>query len=94
MTVTMLYAAFSGANQNQGAVVLNSTARNLNTRLYRASASFDNKIKTKGLLLPSCEDKIPLSKEFNDTPTGSLCMILIPASCLQTVSETNYHCQR
>ena len=68
--------------------MLNSTARNLNTRLFRASASFDNKIKTKGLILPSCEDQIPLSKEFTDTPTGSLCMILIPASCLQTVSET------
>ena len=74
--------------------MINSTARNFNTRLFRASGSFHNKIKTKGLILPSCEDQIPLSKEFTDTPTGSLCMILIPASCLQTVSGTNYHCQR
>ena len=72
--------------------MLISTAQNLNTRLFRASAIFDNKIKTKGLILPSCEDQIPLSKEFTDTPAGSLCIILIPASCLQTVSET--HCQR
>ena len=68
--------------------MLSSTALNLNTRLFRASASFDNKIKTKGLILPSCEDQIPLSKEFTDTPTGSLRMILIPAFFLQTVSET------
>ena len=76
--------------------MLNSTVRNLNTGLFRASASFDNKIKTKDLILPSCEDQIPLSKEFtdSDTPTGSLCMILIPASCLQTVSENNCRCQR
>ena len=71
-----------------------SIARNLNTRLFRASASFDNKIKTKGLILPSCEDQIQLIKEFTDTPSGSLRMILIPASRLQTVSGTNYHCQR
>ena len=83
----MWYAAVSIANQNQGAVVLNSTARNLNTRLFRVSASFDNKMKTKGLILHSCEDQIPLSKDFTDTPTGSLCIILIPASCLQTISE-------
>ena len=69
--------------------MLNSTARNLNTRLLRASASFDNKIKTKGIILPNYEDQIPMSKEFTDTPTGSLCMILIPISCLQTVSRTN-----
>ena len=50
--------------------------------------SFDNKMKTKGLILPSCEGQIPLSKEFTDTPTGSLHLILIPASCLQTVLET------
>ena len=68
--------------------MLNSTARNLNTRLFRASASFDNKIKTKGLILPCCEDQIPLNKEFTDTPSGNLCMILIPSSCLQTVSGT------
>ena len=74
--------------------MLNSTARNLNTRLFRTSASFENKIKTKGLVLSSYEDQMPLSKEFTDTPTGSLCMILIPASCLQTVSGTNDHCQR
>ena len=74
--------------------MLNSRARNLNTRLFRASASFDNKLKTKGLILPSCEDHIPLGKEFTDTPTGSLCIILIPVSCLRTVSGTNYHCQR
>ena len=61
-----MISAFSVANQNQGAVVLNSTARNLNTRLFRASATFDNKIKTKGLILPSSEDQIPLSKEFTD----------------------------
>ena len=66
-------AAFSVANQNQGAVVLNSTARNLNTRLFRACVSFDNKIKTKGLILPSCEDQIPLSKEFTATPTVTNC---------------------
>ena len=48
--------------------MLNSTARNLNTRLFRASASFDNKIKTKGLILPSCEDQITLNKEFTDMP--------------------------
>ena len=66
--------------------MLSCTARNLNAQLFRVSASFDNKIKTKGLILPSCEDQIPLSKEFTDTPTGSLCMILIPASCLQIVS--------
>ena len=66
--------------------MLNSTARNLNTRLFRASASFDNKIKTKGLLLPSCEDQIPLTKEFIDTLAGSMCVILIPASCLQTIT--------
>ena len=59
--------------------MLNCTARNLNTRLFRASASFDNKINTKGPILPSCEDQIPLSKEFTHTPAGSLCMILIPA---------------
>ena len=74
--------------------MLNSTARNLNTRLFRASASFDNKLKTKDLILPNCEDQIPLGKEFTDTPTGSSCMILIPASCSQTVPGTNYHCQR
>ena len=74
--------------------MLNSTVRNLNNRLFRASASFDNKIKTKGLILPSCEDQVSLTKEFTDTPTGSLCIILIPASCLQTVSGTNYHRQR
>ena len=74
--------------------MLNCTARNLNTLLFRASASFDNKIKTKGLILASCEDQIPLSKEFTGTHTDSLCMILIPASCLQTVSGTNYQCQR
>ena len=90
----MWYVAFSVANQDQGAVVLNSTARNLNTRLFRASASFDNKIKTKGPILPRCEDQIPLNKEFTDTPSISSCMILIPASCLQTVSGINYHCQR
>ena len=74
--------------------MLNCSARNLNTLLFRASASFDNKIKTKGLIFPGCEDHIPPSKEFTGTPTGSLCMILIPASCLQTVSGTNYQCQR
>ena len=72
--------------------MLNCTARYLNTLLFRASASFDNKMKTKGLIFPSCEDHIPPSKEFTGTPTGSLCMI--PASCLQTVSGTNYQCQR
>ena len=66
--------------------MLNSTARNLNTQLFRESASFDNKLKAKGLILPGCEDQIPLSKEFTDTLTGSLCMILIPVSCLKTVS--------
>ena len=74
--------------------MLNCTARNLNTLLFRANASFDNKIKTNGLIFSSYEDHIPLSKEFTDTPTGSLCMILIPASCLQTVSGRNYQCQR
>ena len=68
--------------------MLNCTARNLNSLLFRASASFDNKIKTKGLIFPSCEDHIPPSKELTGTSTGSLCMILIPASCLQTVSGT------
>ena len=68
--------------------MLNGTARNLNTRLFRACASFDNKMKTKGLILPCCEYQIPLSKDFTDMPTSSLFMILIPASCLQTVSET------
>ena len=86
-------APFSVASQNQGEAVLNSTARNLNTRLFRASVSFHNKIKTKGLILPSCENQIPLSKGLTSTPTGSLCMVLIPASCLHTVSGTNYHCQ-
>ena len=74
--------------------MLNCMARNLNTLLFRASASFDNKIKTKGLILSGCEDQIPLSKEFTGTPIGSLCMILIPASCLQTVSGNNYQCQK
>ena len=76
--------------------MLNCTARNFNTLLFRASArtSFDNKIKTNGLVFPSCKDHIPPSKELTGTPTGSLCMILIPASCLQTVSGTNYQCQR
>ena len=74
--------------------MLNRTARNLNTLLFRASASVDNNIKTKGLIFHSCEDHIPPSKEFTGTPTGSLCMILIPASCLQTVLGTNYQCQR
>ena len=74
--------------------MLNCTARNLNTLLFRASASFDNKIKTQCLILPSCEDQIPLSIEFTGTPpspppppTGS-----ISASCLQTVLGTNYQC--
>ena len=62
-----MIGAFSVTNQNQGAVVLNCTARNLNTLLFRASASFDNKIKTKGLILLSCEDQIPLSKEITGT---------------------------
>ena len=78
--------------------MLNCTARNLSIRLFRGIASFDNKIKTKNLILPSCEDQVPLSKEFTDTPTdtptGSLCSILIPASCSQTVLGNNYHCQR
>ena len=74
--------------------MLNCTARNLNTLLFRASVSFDNKIKTKGLILASCEDHILPCKEFAGTLTGSLCMILIPVSCLQTVSGTNYQCQR
>ena len=74
--------------------MLNCTARNLNTLLFRASAGFDNKINTKGLIFPSCEGHIPQSKEFTGTPTGNLCMILIPASCLQIVSGTNYQCQR
>ena len=65
----MGYAAFSVANQNQGTVVLNSTALNLNNRLFRASASFDNKIKTMNLIC--------LAKSFIDTPTCSLCMILV-----------------
>ena len=68
--------------------MVNCTARNLSTLLFRASASFDNKIKTKGLIFPSCEDHITPSKEFTGMPTGNLCMILIPASCLQTVSRT------
>ena len=59
-----------------------------NTLLFRASASFDNKIKTKGLIFPSREYHIPPSKAFTGALTGSLCMILIPASCLQTVSGT------
>ena len=66
--------------QWQGTVVLNSTALNLNNRLFRASASFDNKIKTMSLIC--------LAKSLTATPTRSLCMILIPASCLQTVSGT------
>ena len=68
--------------------MLNCTAQNLNTLLSRASASFDNKIKTMGLIFPGFEDHITPSKEFTGMPTGSLCMILIPASCLQTVSGT------
>ena len=47
--------------------MLNCPARNLNTLLFRASASFDNKVKTKGLSLPSCEDQISLSKEITGT---------------------------
>ena len=74
--------------------MLNCTARNLNTLLFRAIANFDNKIKTKGLIFPSCEDYITPSKGFTSMPTGSLSMILIPAFCLQTVSGTNYQCQR
>ena len=70
--------------------MLNCTARYVNNLLFQASAGFDNKMKTKGLILPSCEDQIPLSKEFAGMPTGSLCMILIPASCSLTVSGTNY----
>ena len=45
--------------------MLNCPARNLNTLLFRASASFDNKVK--GLSLPSCEDQISLSKEITGT---------------------------
>ena len=78
---TMRYGVFSVANQNQGAVVLNSTARNLNTWLFRGIASFNNKTETNGLILPCCEDQIPLRKELTDTPTGSLCSILIHAPC-------------
>ena len=62
--LTTRYGAFSIANQNQGSVVLNCTARNLNTLLFRVSAGFDNKIKTKDLIFPSFEDHIPPSKEF------------------------------
>ena len=32
---------------------------------------------------------VKLIREFTDTSTGSLCMVLIPASCFG-----NYHCQR
>ena len=66
--------------------MLNSTALNLNNRLLQASASFDNKIRTMSL--------IRLAKSFIDTPTCSMCMILIPAFCLQTVSGATYHFQR
>ena len=65
--------------------MLNCTARNLNTLLFRGIASFDNKIETKSLILSSCEDQIPLSKEFNDTPTdtptGSLCTGILFTNC-------------
>ena len=44
----------------------------------------NRKITTNYLILPSYEDQILLSKAFTDVPTGSLCMIVIPASCLQT----------
>ena len=66
--------------------MLNSTALNLNNQLFRASASFDNKIKTMSLIC--------LAKSFIDMPTCSMCMILIPASCLQTVLGATYHFQR
>ena len=52
--------------------MLNCIARNLNSLMFRASASFDNKIKTKNLSLCGFEDQIPLRKEFTGKPTGSL----------------------
>ena len=58
--------------------MLNCTARNLNTLLFRVSASFDNKIKTKNLYFPSCKEHIPPSKEFTGMPTDSFCMSLMP----------------
>ena len=59
--------------------MLNSTALNLNNRLFR-EGKLDNNIKTMSLIC--------LAKSLTATPTCSLCMILILASCLQTVSGT------
>ena len=68
----MQYGAFKVANQNQKAVVLDCTARNIYNRLFRGSASYDNKIKARVLILPSCVDLKPLSKSFAYKPPRSL----------------------